>query len=588
MYRKLLPLALLILLVQNAFPQNSFETVDIKTEAKTETKIETKNENAISAELKKQAVEFLRESAGEVGNLRTHENRISFAAEMASLMWFYDEKQARSMFGNVITDFRQMFMEIDSQVNAAGITAEQAEMDSLPFLPNADPRAKLSKRFAKAMSVRQQIAVAVSEHDPILAYTFFIETAQAVTNPAFKKQFENQDKSLEMKLLQAVGANDAAKGVEMGRKSLAKGFTEAHLELLKKIYSKDADKGAAFGEEIFAKIKSENSGKMVSFYSLRSILKAGAENRKALKENNAQKPMFSDETMREAAEMTAQMILKNNDPEMYGREEAIELIKQFHPARGAQIEQKIFLEKQKLAAAKKAEGSDEDDDDHVSNSYLTAMKEQSKKAEEQEKMMKDLQSLGEKKLPEEEREKVIDQARKMVAEIGDPNAKMMALRALAAQVGKMGDRETALEIMREAERFVNLQPKNYMDFIQNWMLASGYSQIDAEKSFPILEETVFRLNETISAFIKVGEFIDVNGDFIEDGEVQVGSFGGEITRGMMSSIGATDSTILNLAKQDFARTRSLTNRFDRSEVRILAKMLILRAILGGEKKAIEE
>ncbi len=174
----------------------------------------------------------------------------------------------------------------------------------------------------------------------------------------------------------------------------------------------------------------------------------------------------------------------------------------------------------------------------------------------------------------------------MVAEIDDPNMRMMALSGLAAQIGKMGDIETAGEIMREAERFVSPQPKNYMEFMQSWLLASGYSEINPDKSYPILENTIFRLNDTISAFIKVGEFIDVNGDFIEDGEVQIGSFGGEMTNGLLRSLGQTDATLTNLAKADFARTKALTNKFDRTEVRIMAKMLVLRAIFGNKSPSI--
>ncbi|MEO8073526.1 MAG: hypothetical protein ABI686_09785 [Acidobacteriota bacterium] len=137
--------------------------------------------------------------------------------------------------------------------------------------------------------------------------------------------------------------------------------------------------------------------------------------------------------------------------------------------------------------------------------------------------------------------------------------------------------------MDESRAMVNLQPKNYMDFMQVWLLASGYAQVDADKAFPFLEDAIFRLNDTISAFVKVGEFIDVNGDMIEDGEIQVGSFGGDISRELLRNLGATDTTIRSLAVADFARTRALTNKFDRPEARILAKMLVLRGILVAEK-----
>ena len=44
----------------------------------------------------------------------------------------------------------------------------------------------------------------------------------------------------------------------------------------------------------------------------------------------------------------------------------------------------------------------------------------------------------------------------------------------------------------------------------------------------------------------------------------------ELTRGL----GVADATILNLAKSDFTKTKALTNRFERQEVRIRRKMLV--------------
>jgi hypothetical protein len=586
MYQKLLLFALLFVFGDVSPAQITGIRAETNTEIKTNVKTNAKTETE-AAELKKQAVEFLREAAGEVNNLRTLENRISFSSEMASLMWFHDEKEARELFSNVITDFKQLIAEIDSQINAAKVSAEDAEMNSLPFIPNSDPKAKLTKRLYKAMSVREQIASAVSEHDALLAYAFFTETAQSITNPDFRKQFEWKEKNLEMRLFQAIAGQDAGKGLELGRKSLAKGVKEEHLELLKKIYSKDAEKGAVFGEEILSKLKFEGIDKDEIFLLLRSVLKAGIENRETLKNKPDQKPMLSEEGLRAMAEMMAQILLKDNNPMIYARDEGVKLIKPILPARAVQIEQKIDLENKKRAAAKSA-GQDGEEKDETSSPYAAAAMSKAKQIEEQEKMLKDFESLGTKKLSDAEREKIIGQSRKMIAEISDPNAKMLALSSLAVQVGKMGDKELAMELMRESERFVSPQPKNYIDFMQSWVLSSSYAQIKPENAFPILEETAFRLNETIAAFIKVGEFIDVNGDLIIDGEVQIGGLGSQIPRGILSSLGATDMTLTSLAKTDFPRTKSLTDKFDRAEVRILAKTLVLRAILGNKQKNTED
>ena len=66
--------------------------------------------------LKKDAVAFLRETMTDVNNLRTLENRISFSAEIAGLMWFHDEKEARTMYQVTITDFQQLLLDKKLQV----------------------------------------------------------------------------------------------------------------------------------------------------------------------------------------------------------------------------------------------------------------------------------------------------------------------------------------------------------------------------------------------------------------------------------------------------------------------------------------
>jgi hypothetical protein len=137
--------------------------------------------------------------------------------------------------------------------------------------------------------------------------------------------------------------------------------------------------------------------------------------------------------------------------------------------------------------------------------------------------------------------------------------------------------------MRDAEAIVNPSPKNYQDFMLTWMLVSGYANSDPDKAFPLLEETIGRANDTLAAFIKVGEFIDVAEEMIQDGEVQVGAFGGQMVRGLTSELGMADSTIQVLAKADFGKTKNLTNRFDRTEIRVLAKMMILRAVLNPKQ-----
>jgi hypothetical protein len=115
------------------------------------------------------------------------------------------------------------------------------------------------------------------------------------------------------------------------------------------------------------------------------------------------------------------------------------------------------------------------------------------------------------------------------------------------------------------------------------MLASGYAETEPDKAFPILENTILRANLTIGAAVRMAEFIDVNDDYITDGEVQVGVFAGSMVRELTGGLGVASKTLRSLAKADFAKTGGLANTFDRPEIRVLARMLIIRAVLDKGK-----
>lgn len=567
MRRKLSLLLALFLFAQISLPQTTV----------------TKSETEISAELKKQAVEFLRESAGEVGNLRTLENRISFASEMASLMWFHDEKEARAMMNAVVVDFKQLILQYDAQLTALGGAANEEDAFVSMFSGDQNEKARLTRKLARAMSVRQQIALSIAEHDPQLALDFFASSLQTIANAQARKRFEEQDAYFEARLINEIAEKNPAKALEAGRKTMAKGLSRNHLELLKKIYAKDADKGAEFGAEIAGKLKSDKVA-YDDYYMLGEVLSLGSENLEKAKKDG-KKPMFAEQDLRDVAEVYAKRVLQIAGADMLDLASQVNLIEKFAPARAIQIRAKLTTKTQlgssETSGAMIASVSGMERPDSIS------VKAENEK-NEQEEMMKSLQNLEAKKLPKEEREKVIGQARKIIASLPNKQAKILALSGLAGQVAKLGDKELAAQIMTDARALTSPQPKNYLEFMELWLLSSGLAATDAEKAFPILEDTIFRVNDTLAAFVKVGEFIDVSGEMIDDGEVQVGGFGGSMVRDLTRGLGQADATIMNLARADFTKTKALTNKFDRQEVRILAKMLVLRAVLGDKNKTAEE
>ena len=323
-----------------------------------------------------------------------------------------------------------------------------------------------------------------------------------------REQYAEQDVYFETKLLEQIAEQKPEKILDYARQSLKKGVNNSTFGLLEKVYKKNEIDGITFGEEVFSKLKDSADKTGEKFYLYESFISVGERN----SGDKNKKDLLSKQIMREAADLLGGELLKL-DNNIVAESDYIETVEKYSPGRAAQIRQKFGLKKTNNAAktaVNAGEGSDEDlpyGDPNGGSSVdpNDDLKESFKK----------LDKGG--KLSDEEKQKFIAQARQQIAKTEEPSAKITMISIIAEQMAKMGDQETALQFMREAESYGTQYPKNYLDFIQNWMLASGYAQVAPEKSFPILEDSIYRLNETISAFVKVGEFIDVNGEMIEDG-----------------------------------------------------------------------
>lgn len=586
MFRKILLLVIVVAFVPPVFSQVT-DKKDPKEEA---------------AKLQKEAVAFLRDTLADVANMRTLENRISFTSEMAGLMWFHDEREARGMFNGVIGDFRELLLRYDAQMNSYGVSAEDEESGYRSILSGeTSGRSQLTRKFRVAMAVRQQIASSLAEHDPDLALSFYYDSGSVITNAAFRTQFESRYSSFEYNLMGQIAGKNAAKAAQLGIKSLDKGLNYQHVDLLRKIYAKDADKGIEFGSALLSKAKSEKP-KSSDLYVTGSLLDFGTESFESSQREAAKKPVYSQADLRELANILASAILESETGE--NGMQYVSRIEKYLPGRAMQIKAKFNAKSarnsntftvrgDRAVSAPPPDYSGPANTSGVGRAYSNSnMTGSGIGAEEQ--FAKELKNLGKIELPKEEREKVIAQARKILMQTPGKDKKIVGLSMLAAQVSRAGDKELAAEIMRDAEALVNPNPKNYQDFIFTWMLAGGYAESDPEKAFPILEDAIGRANSLITAFISVGEFIDVAEEMISDGEVQVGAFGGGMIRGLSKELGIAEVTINTLVKADFAKTKGLTNRFDRPEVRVLAKMLVLRAVLGNkgleeaQKKTVEQ
>ncbi|HVF30204.1 MAG TPA: hypothetical protein VNA22_04505 [Pyrinomonadaceae bacterium] len=559
-------------------------------------KVAEKKPTEAEEKLRKEAVAFLRETLTEVNAMRSLENRISFTAELAALMWYHDEREARSMYVGVIADFKDLLRKYDTQMNAFAVVQggdPLQEVTRFDYEPSAEQM--VLRKYAAALGVRQQIATGMSEHDPDLAFGFFYDSIGVISSAELLKQHQTRDLSFVHQLVGSVAEKDPGKAIKYAVRSLSDGVDYQHIEVLTKIHSKDPDKGAEFASAMLSRLKDEDPKKL-NFWSLDNLINFAEEKLTDSKKAGGKRPPYSASEIRDLAEILARSILARDMTDgMSSAHMYVELIGKYLPSRAAQIRAKFDvgetddapLGRSMRAVANYAANA-------VSNAALYAANSNANSnsygrvPDEREtpdkKLFDDIEKLGTKQFPKAERDKIVGESRKIIMQAGNRDQKITRLGLLASQVARAGDKELAAEIMGDAEKLVSSAPRNYRDFMLTWLLASGHAFSNPERAFPLLEETIGRANETIAAFVKVGEFMDITEETVLDGEVQVGAFGGRMLSGLTGELAMADDTIQVLAIADFGKTKNLTNRFDRAEIRVLSKMMVLRAVLKPKEE----
>lgn len=102
----------------------------------------------------------------------------------------------------------------------------------------------------------------------------------------------------------------------------------------------------------------------------------------------------------------------------------------------------------------------------------------------------------------------------------------------------------------------------------------AYSVVEPSRAFAIIEPIIDRANDNISKLLFVDKL--TKSGFVKNGEIIMES------PGLISPDFAVlkyGPGIVALAKADFNRSRAMADRLQRNELRILARLLIVRALL---------
>ncbi|MDQ3668146.1 MAG: hypothetical protein M3410_16550 [Acidobacteriota bacterium] len=132
----------------------------------------------------------------------------------------------------------------------------------------------------------------------------------------------------------------------------------------------------------------------------------------------------------------------------------------------------------------------------------------------------------------------------------------------------------AVELLNEARQFTNRRASNYQHLEQQIRVADAFRELEPARSFEILEPGIVQLNELLTAASTLNGF-EVN--VFQDGELPL-----EGSNGLSNMVIRYGQVLGLLAASDFDQSQTLANRFQLSESRIVARLSIVRSMLGKE------
>jgi len=146
---------------------------------------------------------------------------------------------------------------------------------------------------------------------------------------------------------------------------------------------------------------------------------------------------------------------------------------------------------------------------------------------------------------------------------------------LASVVGGKVDKKTAAQLLDDAHSLVAARTENLEQLNLQVQMAIGYGTIDPGRSFEIIDPVVDQVNALISAAALMDGFQPAQSRSFRDGEL--------VTAGNRSYMYQYVTMVTALAAIDFDRTVTAVNRFQRSEIKTLAKMAIAQSVLTPNK-----
>ncbi len=558
-------------------------------------------------ELERKTYALVDEIASGAWGLKLAENRSFIQASAADLLWKHDEKRARILFWDALST---LGLRTDTGDDAT--TKDTNDSKSKGAQTKSQASEKVLKEYSEAYSVRRNFLIRVARRDPQLALDMLRATRPPPLppNPNFRLP---DDSDLEQEIANQAVERDPKKALQMARESLTKGLTFQLLSLLNSLNRQNQDLATEFAGDIIDKIHTVDLATDPDAFWIGAYLLQASRTPKANAEDS-QKENFvvawkqlklSDDQRRELVELlTDAASSASAHPNLAGGlSELMPEIQLYAPDRVATV-------RAKMAQVNSSLTNEQKDWKTYESLYRTGTPEQmihaanSVTGEQRQSLYREAVSVAvmrnradalretiNREVADDTQRKAlidsldaeeigaaiyrgnVDELQKLLPTIRLKEQRALAMAELALILEKKGRHEEALKLLQDARPLVKIDFNSDTQSRAFLALILAYSLVDPPQAFAMAEPIIDRANDNISKLL----FLDkiVHSGAVKSGEIVMQDPGVPLDFALIKY----GRGVVALANADFTRTKALADRFQRNELKLMARLLIAQSIL---------
>ena len=552
---------------------------------------------AAELELERKALALLDEIIGETPSLKLVENRIRLGATAAEILWPRNQERAREIFNAATVDLAGI---------TSGIETDDPQYHNLSNL---------------ASQLRQQMLTTIARRDPQLALGFLRATRQPPppVQPGSNYRQPDQELMLEAHLAQQIAARDPQQALRLAEEILSRGLSSNLMSVLDQLRRRDPEGAARLTASIVKKLRTANFATDYEATSIANFLLVSTRQPENVSAPNGQTTVAAslpdprrlglDEAARREL-VTALVNAATGNAQQPGQSgnlggllstvrQLMPEVERYAPAQAASVRRQManFERRGELSADipyrslmdtgttdALVEAAAKATPEMRQQLYRTAawkafnegnverarqlINSNIEGSQYRDQLLKELdQQLFWRAASEGN----IEGAQGLLARIKSPDERVGMLLQLAQVLSGKGNGAAAVSFLDEAWNLIGGRAKGQAQFSMQLQLAHAYAPHAPARSFEIIEAGVAQLNELVAAAAIIEGFGQEA--FAQD---ELKGQEGYLWTSLSTQCG---ETLAALAPVDFDRARSVADRFQRPELRLPARLAVVRGIL---------